>query len=110
VLVKREVSLWNLTRIAIKLRIMQTNVKNAVWILEVNLRDDEYIHIFSDHIPIDKDVEMMKLKIRKQYGNVPMRILSPEEVVEVKAQLVPVERRSPDRSPLSHNKNRRVVN
>ena len=57
-----------------------------------------------------KKIEMIKLSIRKQYGNVPMRILSPEEVIEAKSQLVPVERRSSDRLPLLNNKNKYTIN
>ena len=89
---------------------MQIDVKNVVWILEAQVKEDECIHIYADEIPTEKKLETIKRSLRKHYGNVPMRILSPEEVIEVKSQLVPVERRSPSRLPLSNNKNRRVLN
>ena len=89
---------------------MQIDIRNVVWILEAQVKEDECIHIYADEIPTEKKLEMIKCSLQKQYGNVPMRILSPEEVIEVKSQLVPVERRSSDRLPLSHNKNGRVVN
>ena len=89
---------------------MQIDVRNVIWILEAQVKEDECIHIYADEIPTDKKLEMIKRSLRKQYGNVPMRILSPEEVIEVRLQLVPAERRSLDRLPLSHNKSERVVN
>jgi hypothetical protein len=93
---------------------MFTDVKTAAWILEAEAGEGEYIYVCSKAIPTETEIGVVARTVLEKYGHVPMRILSPEEIIalqlEVGQQWV-VERRDKSSGlPLSNNKRGDVVN
>jgi hypothetical protein len=92
---------------------MYTDAKTAVWIMEAEVGEDEYIYVCSDHMPTEQEISLMKLTVLKVHRNVPMRILPPEEVVKIKLEVVQhefVEWCDPCRLRLMENKRACVIN
>jgi len=93
---------------------MFNDVKTAEWILEAAVGEDEYIYICSNHIPTEKEIGVVARTVLEKYGNVPIRILSREEIKELQLEVIQqwvVERRDKSsRSPLTNNKKGDVVN
>jgi len=93
---------------------MFTEVKTAAWILEAEVGDDESIYVCSQDIPTETEIGVVARTVLEKYGHVPMRILSPEEIIELQLEVGQqwvVERRDKSsRLPLSHHKKGDVVN
>ena len=87
---------------------MFTDVKTAEWILEAEVGEDEYIYVCSQDIPAEKAIEVVARIVLEKCGNVPMRILLPEEIKELQLEIGQqwaVERRDQSsRLPLAKNK------
>jgi len=93
---------------------MFTEVKTAVWILEAEGGEDESIYVCSQDIPTENAIGVVARTVLEKYGHIPMRILSPEEIIalqlEVGQQWVVERRDKASRLPLSHHKKGDVVN
>jgi hypothetical protein len=93
---------------------MATEVKQAQWILEADVGEDEYVYVCAQDIPTENEIGLIIRTVLAQYGKVPLRILSPEEIIGLQLMICQhwvVERRDKaSRLPLANNKKGDVVN